>query len=247
MDFCVIDIETIPCQSLPSECRPAFDESEVKLGNLKDRFKIEEKIEQARAAFEANISKTMSLDPDLCQVLCVVVYEAQSKEYRSWYAKTEMDEYLMLREIWKWIETQVKREIPLVGFNSMGFDIPVLIRRAMILDIPVPARLVRNLLKRQEQNRAHLDLMLLLGSRNPFSGKLEVKGLNYYLRRLSLSSGKFNNMTGADVYPRYLAGEHEEILEYCKADVSLTVSLWERVAPWFAMPKPEYSIAVAAI
>ena len=67
------DIETIPLPNLPEELRPKFDEASVKLGQLKDRFKIAEKIEEARAKHAADLDKTMSLDPDLVMLTGVAL------------------------------------------------------------------------------------------------------------------------------------------------------------------------------
>ena len=82
MDYAVFDIETIPCQSLPEGVKPEFDPDTVKLGNVKDQAKIDEKREKAKQEFEEGLIKKMSLDPDLCEVVCFVVYKSDIDEIR---------------------------------------------------------------------------------------------------------------------------------------------------------------------
>jgi predicted PolB exonuclease-like 3'-5' exonuclease len=100
----------------------------------------------------------------------------------------------------------------------------------MLLDIYVPPSTVAALLKRYD-NTVHFDLMQVLAGRNPFSGKIEAKKLDFYLRRFGLGS-KSDGWDGSMVYPAFKEGRHQEILEYCKRDVEMTAALFERVMPW---------------
>jgi hypothetical protein len=221
------DIETIPSQTLPDDCRPQFDESDVRLGNLKDRLKIEEKMSEARAAFEVNLDKRLSLDPDLCQICSFAAHDGTATT--GLFARDETEEYLLLHKAWGHIGIAYKGHIPIVGFNSRSFDLPVMLRRAMLLDVSVDPRMIENLTNRYFDG--HIDLMQSLAFRNPFSGKPEMHGLDYYLRRFGVGTKK-TGWTGADVYPAFKEGKFEEILEYNKDDVRQTAALFERVAPW---------------
>ena len=230
MNAMILDIETIPSQTLPDNCRPEFDESEVKLGNLKDRFKIEEKINAARAEWESKLDKQMSLDPDLCQICTVVIYDCHAgRVTASDFAEDEESERRLLISVWNTIKYSFNNNIPIVTFNGKSFDIPVLLRRAMYLDVSVNPVVVDAMLERYDK-QAHIDLMQILAFRNPFSGKPEAKSLNYYLNRFQL--GSKGGMTGADVYPLFKEGKHQEIVDYCKNDVMQTAELFKRVAPW---------------
>jgi DNA polymerase elongation subunit (family B) len=238
--FCVIDIETIPNQELPPECLPQFDESTVKLGNLQDRFKIQAKIDEARIAWEAQQDKRCSVDPDLCMVCCGVAVAFQdcnggipNVSCRS--AVTTAQEAQLICEIWNCIREAYKADVPIVGFNTMSFDLPVLIRRAMLLDVGVSPAMIHALMARQESNRRHYDLMQLLGVRSPFSGKIEAKSLSYYLKLFGLG-GKTRGMDGSQIYGLWQEGKHEEIKDYCQTDVHRTASLFRRVAPWLISP-----------
>ncbi|MGO9372702.1 MAG: hypothetical protein ACLQBD_11460 [Syntrophobacteraceae bacterium] len=211
----------------------------MKLGNLTDRFKITAKIDEARLKFEAGIDKQMSTDPDLCMVCCAVCTQFEADKnpvFTCVSAANESEEFVLISKVWECIRCAYQNQIPLVGFNTMTFDLPVLIRRAMLADISVGPGMIHNLMKRQEQNHLHQDLMQLLGLRSPFSGKIEAKGLNYYLRLFGLG-GKFNGIDGSCVYPLWKEGQHEEIRAYCQQDVEKTAALFRRVSPWLMVPK----------
>jgi uncharacterized protein YprB with RNaseH-like and TPR domain len=231
------DIETIPLPNLPEELRPKFDEASVKLGQLKDRFKIAEKIEEARAKHAADLDKTMSLDPDLCMVCAFVSHlsNGERKEFKaSIFAPNEEAEYNLLVAAWAWLRDQYKARVPIVSFNGKSFDLQVLRRRAMLQDVSVPPALYEALTRRYE-TKHHVDLMEVLGNRNLFSGKVEYKSMDWYLKRFGIGA-KYNGMSGADVYPLFKEGEYQRILEYCQDDVLKTSMLFQRVAPWILAP-----------
>jgi predicted PolB exonuclease-like 3'-5' exonuclease len=230
--FLVVDLETIPAQSLPEECIPKFDENTVNVGYLKDPWKIKEKIQEARTKFEANIDKIMSVSPDLCQVCCLGYGDATDQQAVS--AMDDASEYDLVVEAWSLISSAYHEKIPIVTFNGASFDIPVLLRRAMILDISVAPGMIAHLLARFD-NRHHYDLMQMLGFRNPFSGKLEAHGLNYYLKRFGLGA-KTDGMDGSMVYPAWKENRHSDIMDYCKQDVGMTAALFERISPWMIHP-----------
>ena len=45
------------------------------------------------------------------------------------------DEYELVYEVWAWLADCRQRGLPLVSKNGIGFDIPVLHRRAMLQDV----------------------------------------------------------------------------------------------------------------
>ena len=245
--FGVLDIESIPDPSLPEDQRPQFNESSVNIPkNWVDPFKIAKKIEDARIEFEAGIDKKMATDPDYCMVCCSVgiLFKNGKPEMNmhtpmlSFSAVDEMQQYILIENAWNFVRNCYQEQIPLVTFNGLSFDLPVLIRRAMYSDIPIAPQMIANLMRRQDQNHFHYDLMQLLGLRSPFSGKVECKGLNYFLKRFGLGS-KTAGMDGSMVYPMFKEGQHEEIMEYCKQDVIKTGELFVRVAPWLVAPSRE--------
>lgn len=109
----------------------------------------------------------------------------------------------------------------LVSWNGGGFDLPVLHYRALINGVSAPryweighddqSFRYNNYLGRFHWR--HVDLMDVLSGYQPrATAKLdEVATLLGFPGKLG--------MTGADVWPRYLAGELAEIRAYCETDV----------------------------
>jgi uncharacterized protein YprB with RNaseH-like and TPR domain len=230
--YLVVDLETIPSSTLPEACLPKFDEASVLMGNLKDPFKQREKIQEARAKFETDLDKKLSTDPDLCQVCCFGY--GDSNDQQAIIAQDEAEEFQMITEAWGLISKAYKNHVPIVTFNGQSFDLVILFRRAMLMDISVAPGMVDHLLARYN-NRYHYDLMQMLGIRNPFSGQLQAKGLQYYLARFGLGS-KTEGMDGSKVYPAFKEGRFSDIMNYCKEDVAMTAALFHRVSPWLISP-----------
>lgn len=136
----VWDIETGPRLDidLASLAEP-FDESSVKLGNLKDPEKIAAKIAEARAEHEANIVGRAALSPITGCVLAIGVASSRGAacmavEDGDDHAKAEAD----LLSAW-WEKASVWRSSGrrLVG-HHISFDLPFVVRRSWILGVPVP-------------------------------------------------------------------------------------------------------------
>ncbi|MGC8495054.1 MAG: ribonuclease H-like domain-containing protein [Syntrophobacteraceae bacterium] len=246
--FACFDIETIPHPDLPPDCIPTFDESAVSLGNLKDPLKIDAKIAEARARFEASLSRTMATDPDLCMVVafCGCIVDGSSRLYTSpEIPRDEGDEFILLSEALGWLRNCLRDGLPIVTFNGASFDLPVLFRRSLYEDVAIAPSVLEKLTQPPARNRHHIDLMQALAVRSPFSGKPEVKSLSYYLHRLGLS-GKTPGMDGSLVYPLWQERRFEEITAYCRDDVDRTADLFQRVSPWLSLPAREFFNSPAA-
>jgi len=236
------DVETIKDQSLP------FDPESVSLGNLKDPVKIAYKIAEAEVEFnagEGQLSKAMATDPARCQVITFVgtlfdtsgVNPADTTNSFQWgindNAWDNPEEYVV-HHGWKFVIDCYNNRIPLVSFNGIGFDLPVMHFAAMRLDVSVPNVMYRALMNRWEGNLHHFDLMLMLT--NWQKERMKGSNLDFFLRRFGIGQ-KTEGMDGSKVGPAFLAGKYQEILEYCKEDVLNTCKLFTRVAPWVVPAK----------
>ena len=163
-EFLVFDKETGPQDDeslktmLPEFVAPEppgpFDESTVKLGNLKKPELIREKIEKAREEHAASVA---NYDSD--------VAKARASHWEDFKGKAALNattgrlvaigmwlapcgpriidcdgdrEEDGLRDFWNTVEACLKCSIPMIGFNSNSFDIPFAIRRSWILGVPIP-------------------------------------------------------------------------------------------------------------
>lgn len=237
MKTAVFDIETIPLQGLPEEMVPAPNMADVKYGVTKDPIKRKAIEDEYVRKFYEQLDKRMATDPDYCQVVAFVGMESEDgiapipadKIMTIYTAPNTEDETALVIQAWDWIESMVRREIPLVSYNGIGFDIPVLLRRAMYLDVAVDPKLAAMLMQRQEKNQVHYDLMQILGLRSPFGGRMEVKSLDAWLKRFGLEAKTGN---GGEVFGWWSNGEVNRIAEYCSDDVMRTGYLFNRVSPW---------------
>ena len=231
MEIIAIDIETIPHQSLPGGCRPEFNASEVKTGNA-GAEKAQLKIEKERIKFEETLTKKMSTSPTLCQVctFCGMLFDTETDEIKDKVSiqiseEIEDDEYECIHDAWNFIRKSREKKIPLVTFNGIGFDVPVLIFRAMALDIPIPME-TKNLLKKYEA-RDHYDLMQLLAHWD----RQGWQKLDFYLKLFRIGK-KLDDMDGSKVYAAWQAKEFDKIKAYCENDVFQLCELFQRVESW---------------
>ena len=65
-EYIIIDAETIPDENAKA---PVFDPSSVRVGNIKDPKKIEEKIAQANEDYSKGLTKKMSISSNLCRMI----------------------------------------------------------------------------------------------------------------------------------------------------------------------------------
>jgi len=228
MKTITFDIETIPRQNLPEGVRPEFDPDSVKLGNVKDPSKIDDKIQKAREEFVEGLDKKMSLDPDLCEV--VMVSFSTDGKMKSF--GLDIEEYERVYEAWSNIISAYQGRIPLVSFNGIGFDLPVLLHSAIRLDVPV-SPFIYSAITPRYGNHHHYDLMrILTGEIHPVTGK----SLDFYLQLFGLGA---KSGDGSQVYGMWQAKEYDKLKAYCEQDVLMTAKLFERVEPWIVKETEE--------
>lgn len=216
--FCVIDLESIPSTTLPESLKPTFNPDDVKLGNIKDEIKKQGKILLAKQEFDEALDKKMSLDPDLCEVVCFsVIAPGNTWTYGH-------DQPCLVSDAWDVIAKAYLDHIPLVTFNGIGFDLPVLLHAALKLNIPVSPQMYSDLTKKYE-NKWHYDLMQW------FSGwdRTRWKPLSFYLKLFGIGD---QSGEGSQIYDWWKAAQYDKIKAHCEEDVRLTAKLFERVAQW---------------
>ncbi len=219
MKFAAYDIETIPSPTLPEGVTPTFDPDSVKLGNTKDSKKVAEKIEKAKAEFGEGLDKKMSLDLDLCQVISFVMQGSIGNHIINC-----VDDGTIVANAWNFITKAYLNHTPLVSFNGIGFDLPILLHQAMRLNIPVSPQMYSDLTKRYD-NRYHYDLMQILAGWD----KSKWKPLAFYLKLFDIGAQVGE---GSDVYDWWKAGDYDKIREHCEADCRLTAQLFDRLKDW---------------
>jgi hypothetical protein len=161
----VIDIETWPEDESVLEkfadppAQPTeFDPGAVKVGNLKDPEKIALKIEEARIAHEAEQKELLNPENRLAKVrekaclkghLCrIYAFGAKDDgfidEIDQIPSPTIDQERVIVKRLVDIIASHLMNaggNAKIAGWNTEGFDIPIIFQRAVILGIPIPFHL----------------------------------------------------------------------------------------------------------
>ena len=131
---------------------------------------------------------------------------------------TEME---LLRAFWAGLEKANCTRI--IGYNSRGYDGPVLMMRSAVNGIAVG----RNLCPYRYDLAECCDLMDALtfwgATRSTYS-------LAYWCERFGIESPKAEGVSGSDVAQLFRAGEYDKIGKYVLRDVRATAQLYERLA-----------------
>lgn len=106
-----------------------------------------------------------------------------------------------------------------IGHNIVGFDLPFLWKRAMVLNVRPPLWFPRN---PKPWSDAVCDTMMLWDSTQRAGGSLDR------ICRLLGIPGK-GDMDGGKVWPMVRDGQIDAVAEYCKEDVQRTRELFKRM------------------
>jgi predicted PolB exonuclease-like 3'-5' exonuclease len=109
--------------------------------------------------------------------------------------------------------------VQLIGHNIVGFDIPFLWKRAMVLGVKPPFNFPRN---PKPWSELIADTMLLWDATQRSGGSMDR------ICRLMGITGK-GDFGGADVWPAIERGEFDRVAEYCGADVERTRAMYKRM------------------
>jgi len=195
----ILDIE---CIALPEAAE--YIEAPSAPSNYKDPQKIADYIAEKTAQELGRCA----LDPDLCQVVAIGVWNegALLPLFKSiqWASEREM-----LAEFW-----QVLSDNRFIGFNILSYDLSVLIRRSQYLGISYP----KVNLDRYRTN--HVDLMQELS----FRGALKYRGLKFYAKRFNLGVPD-DDEDGSKVAEWVAAGDWAKVEHHLRRDLERTRGL----------------------
>lgn len=131
----------------------------------------------------------------------------------------EMAEAEMLRRL----EALFRAQPVLVGFNTSGFDLPVLRYRALALGVAMPALLgPEGKDYSYRYGTAHIDLCERLSGYRATTPPSLAEACA--LLRIPVKAG----MSGWEVEPAMAEGRGAEVARYCETDVAATYLLWLR-------------------
>ena len=202
----IFDLETVADASVVAllpPCEPA--------GNLKDPEKIAASIAERTAKRLAGLA----LDPDCCRIVALG-YATPQDGVIVLTCPSEETERAALETFWTLWAAPGSQP---VGYNCVGFDLPVLIQRSRILNVVTP----RISLKKYGSPDC-LDLMLELS----FGGLTEYKSLTFWCQRFGLAVPE-DTTKGSDIGFLAAQGDWPAVLAHCAADVTKTQALAHRL------------------
>jgi predicted PolB exonuclease-like 3'-5' exonuclease len=210
------DIETIPSQ-LPG-IRDEFIAAVTAPGQYKKPESIAEWLKDNREAEgEAAWLKT-SFDGGLGHVVAIG-WAVEDEEPRCYYESGDVvaDERSLIEDFFTTLGEAGR--VQLVGHNIIGFDLPFLWKRAMVLGIKPPSNFPRN---PKPWGDEVADTMLL------WDGQQRAGGSMDRICRLMGIPGK-GDMDGSKVWPAVRDGRIAEVAEYCRQDVARTRAMHRRM------------------
>lgn len=250
MDSVIFDIETGPqplekLQSFMPPFDPAslgkrpetFDPHTVKLGNLKDKALIEEKIAKAREAHEKSIAEfddklangeknywsdilaRAALDALTGRVIAIGY---SGKKVQIDAVSESKTEEMIIANFWKTYEGLAKSGRKIVGFNIEEFDIPFLVQRSYILGIAVPRSLFS---QGKYLDSTFIDLRKLWKA-----GRYQATGTLDSICRACGIGGKPDGIDGSMFAELYFdPARRDEALKYLLNDLDMPRKLAERM------------------
>jgi len=186
-----------------------FIESPAAPANYKDPEKIAAYIAEKKAE---ELEKC-GLDLDLGRITAVGFksYDMDCIDVR--LCKTEDDERQVLKDLRHWL---LKDRMKLIGFNSLSFDWPFLLRRARYLGVSLNINCDR-------YRTQHIDLLDQMTNH----GQLRKRSLSFYVKRHGWSLTK--PLSGAEESQVPQTGKWDELQQSVEHDVEATY----RLACWW--------------
>lgn len=209
MDTIVFDCEAVAIDDAGNYLEPVSAPS-----NYKDEAKIAAYCEQAQREALAKAA----LDVDLGRIVALGSIQ-HGNDPTVALARDEQDETDILSEFWSRVTAQSTYSRPtLVGFNCLGYDLPLMLRRSLYLGVKAP----RFQMGKYRHDGIE-DLMLSLS----FDGAVKYRGLSFYCRRFGIDIP--DETSGKDIATLHAAGDWDGIAAHCRADVLKTAALARRI------------------
>lgn len=230
MPLC-FDLETTALDASMASPYPADDRQAPQ--NYKKDEAIAAWREKDEIAWRSGRAKECALNPRLGRIVCVAAMVETPLSYTVYAEENEAD---VVRALWDHIAEQ-NGEI--ITFNGLGFDVPFLLTRSLILGVKptVPLSTIRSWGKRYSYG-PHYDLRAILGG---FDSRASGT-LTDWARALGIECS--DTTKGSDVYAMYQAKDFDGIAAHAKSDVEITRALYDRVSTIYGeLETPKWSKA----
>lgn len=201
-------------------------------------YKDPEKIAAYIAEATAKRLERFALDADTCRIVALGMQDVGEGDPVVTLCRDEKEERHALARYW---DSYRKRATRIIGFNSLRFDLPVLVMRSLYLGVDAPEITIAPAWK-----SPHVDLwdrLSLGGARD----RKDIKSLKFYARRFGIPV--YDDISGKDVAAAVKAGEWDKVANHCLFDLDLTRALAERLGvlkadPWMAQTREEQEMPI---
>jgi 3'-5' exonuclease len=212
----VIDLETIPVDD--PAVREEIARSIVMPGNISKPDTIAAWEETKRPALVEEAFARGGLSATTGKICCIGLSTPKSE--MSFCGPDEED---VLRLAYEYIAS-IPDPITFVGHNLVGFDLPFLRQRSIVLGIKPPQTLRLAWSAKHWDTDRVSDTMLLWSA-----DKQQRISLDRLCRLLGIKSSKADGMDGSKVWPMWQEGRLQEIADYCIADCLATLECYRRI------------------
>lgn len=221
-NYTILDIETIPNEHLSDDEKPQFDRESVSLGNLKDEVKIEIKRDDAEKKFNAGITKTMSLSSNYGRILSLgaIIIDESGNEQERFVYYGENEDISILRSFKQKI-LSYSSNLVFVGWNSKGFDLPMIWKRSILNEEKIWAFNYYDKLIAKYNSSQSIDLMNVWNGHGGFGKLIDCCK--------SLKIPAKTGLDGSMIFDAWKAGEKEKIIEYNMQDCEATKEIFLKV------------------
>jgi len=203
----ILDLETIAVDGVATEpvSAPA---------NYKDPEKIAAYIAEAEKAQR----EKAALYPWTARVIALGYCAAGDELPTVKVVNSEAAEAAMLRDFWGRVaDARTGAVTPLITYNGLGFDLPVLMARSRLLGVSAPD------LNLDRYRSPHPDMMQIL----TFRGAIQARSLTWFAKRFGLPTD--DAFSGKEIAGLYEDQNWDAIKKHCESDVMLTRLLAERL------------------
>ena len=205
----IFDLETVACPDARDLLDPVKAPS-----NYRDPAKI--------AAYVAEktdeIVSKAALEVDLCEI---VATGWMVDDEPAVLTRADYDEATLIKFAWEVIANRA-----VVGFNTLSYDLPVLIRRSQLLGIRYPS------LNLDRYRTPHVDLLQKL----TWNGTTTYRSLNFFCRRFKIANE--DRTCGADVAGMVARGDWAGVKQHNYSDLVKTAALARKLG-YLAAPVSE--------
>lgn len=194
-------------------------EAKVAENTSKSRVTVMNDLDAAGSGDQSAMIKTASVSPELCKIASIALVIDNADIAVIYDKEMENAEVEGLETFWDLVMNAKP-----VGYNCLGFDLPVIMVRSMLLGVK-PSRQL-------ELGKFSKDVTDLFVKRFPSGTGNGPAGLKDICASLGIEN-LVEEIDGSNVWSLYNAGEFDKIAAYNKSDVELTRSLHNMYRGYF--------------